>query len=192
MKRFTSIFAVIVLSVLIGAGAVVGIDAARDGGSKSTVTTTSAQSATNGTQPVSSSSSSSAAPANGDFSALYDSVRPSVVEITIGTQGSNAFNQRAEGLGSGIVLDTDGHILTNYHVVTGSKTVTITFADGATAQADVVGNDPGNDVAVVKANVDASELHPPTLGDSSTDARSVTSSPRSATRSGSTARSRPA
>lgn len=170
MKRFTGILALVIVSVLIGAAAVVGINSVRgSGGDSSTKTTAAAQTNANSTtKPVSDSNSSSnaAAPANGDFSSLYSSVRPSIVEITTGTQGSNAFNQQQQGLGSGIVLDTDGHILTNYHVVNGSTTVTITFADGTTAQANVVGKDPGNDVAVVKTDADKSELHPAKLGNS--------------------------
>jgi putative serine protease PepD len=89
------------------------------------------------------------------------------VRITTGSASSDPFSDQATGLGSGIVLDTDGHILTNYHVVRGSDTVQITFEDGSTASADVVGTDPGNDMAVVKTNADKSELHPATLGDSS-------------------------
>jgi S1-C subfamily serine protease len=168
MKRFTGLLALVIVSVLIGAAAVAGINSVRGSGGDSTTKTTAAAQTTGSTKPVSDSSSSSnaAAPANGDFSSLYAQVRPSIVEITTGTQGSNAFSQRQEGLGSGIVLDTDGHILTNYHVVNGSSTVTITFADGTTAQADVVGKDPGNDVAVVKTDANKDELHPAKLGNS--------------------------
>ncbi len=167
MKRFTSVLAVIVVSVLIGAGAVAAVNYWRTGGSSPAPTTA----ATSGSAAIPVSSNSSAAnlaTAPGDFSALYTAVRPSIVEITTGTAGSTPFSQQAQGLGSGIVLDTSGHILTNYHVVRGSSSVEVTFADGTTAQASVVGTDPGNDMAVIKASVNASELHPATLGDSST------------------------
>ncbi|HEY7802143.1 MAG TPA: trypsin-like peptidase domain-containing protein, partial [Dehalococcoidia bacterium] len=172
MKRLTSIVAVIVLSVLVGAAAVIGINSR--GSDHDTPATTVAQASNTTAKQVSdtnsnsnsNSASNNAVSPEGDFSALYNSVRPSIVEITTGTQGSNAFSQQAEGLGSGIVLDTDGHILTNNHVVTGSSTVTVTFADGTTGQADVVGTDPGNDIAIVKVSVDKSELHPAKLGNS--------------------------
>ena len=173
MKRLTSIVAVIVLSVLVGAAAVIGINSAR-GSDHDTPATTVAQASNTTAKQVSGTNSSSnsnsasnnAVSPEGDFSALYSSVRPSIVEIETGTQGSNAFSQQAQGLGSGIVLDTDGHILTNNHVVDGSKTVTVTFADGTTGQADVVGTDPGNDIAIVKVSTDKSELHPAKLGNS--------------------------
>ncbi|MBF6600979.1 MAG: trypsin-like peptidase domain-containing protein [Dehalococcoidia bacterium] len=168
MKRLTGILAVVVLSVIVGAAAVIGINSARGNGNSAT-TVTVAQATPNSGQQVSansSSSSSTTTQTNGDFTSLYTSTRPSIVEITTGTQGSNAFSQQAEGLGSGIVLDTNGNILTNYHVVSGSNSVTITFADGTVSQADVVGKDPGNDMAVVKTSVDKSELKPAKLGNS--------------------------
>ena len=65
------------------------------------------------------------------------------------------------------MLDKDGHILTNNHVIDGFDTVSVTFSDGTTASATVVGTDPGNDIAVVKTDADASVLTPATLGDSS-------------------------
>jgi S1-C subfamily serine protease len=167
MRRIAAILAVVIISVLVGAGAFAAVDHARGGGSSanSAVSTTTAA-----TKSSNSNVSASLAPAQvtaQDFSALYTAVRPSIVEITTGTQGSNAFSQRAQGLGSGIVLDTDGHILTNDHVVNGSRTVTVTFSDGTTAQATVVGTDAGNDIAIVKTDADKSELHPAKLGDSS-------------------------
>jgi S1-C subfamily serine protease len=165
MSRTISLFGVIVAAMLVGGAIVGGIDYARDDGGTKTVVSTAADT-TGSSRPVTDSSSSSAA-ANEDFSGLYDSVRPSIVRITTGTNNRNPFSNQQSGLGSGIVVDTDGHILTNYHVVTGFNTVTVTFADGTTAQADVVGKDPGNDVAVVKVNADTSELHPAKLGDSS-------------------------
>ena len=165
MSRTISLFGAIVAAMLVGGAIVGGIDYARDDTTTKTVITTAADT-TGSSKPVTDSSSSSAA-ATEDFSALYDSVRPSIVRITTGTTNGNPFSNQQSGLGSGIVVDTGGHILTNYHVVNGFNTVTVTFSDGTTAKADVVGKDPGNDVAVVKVNTDASELHPAKLGDSS-------------------------
>jgi len=168
MKRFTGILALVIVSVAVGAAAVVGIDSLRGSDNSPAKTATNAVTQTDSTtkQISANASTNAAAPVTADFSALYEQVSPSIVEITTGTEGSNAFSQRAEGLGSGIVLDTDGHILTNYHVVDGSSTVTVTFTDGTTAQADVVGKDPGNDVALVKTDAAKSELHPAKLGNS--------------------------
>ena len=169
MKRFSSTFLTVILSMAVGAAIVGGITWARgDSDKASTSTNTSTSSSRN----VSDNASTSGAPLTtaSDFTALYEQVRPSIVEITTGGSGTtNPFGNgnQAQGLGSGIVLDRDGHVLTNYHVVRGFSTVTVTFADETTAQADIVGKDPGNDVALIKVSADASELKPATLGDSS-------------------------
>ena len=169
MKRFASTFSTGLLGILAGAALVGGIVWSRDDGGSSKSASTAA--ATTSGQTVSDNSknndSSGAAANTQDFTSLYNAVRPSIVRITTGQQASDPFSGGgAGGLGSGIVLDKDGHILTNYHVVRGSDTVTITFADGTVASADVVGKDPGNDTAVVKTDADPSELKPATLGDS--------------------------
>jgi S1-C subfamily serine protease len=69
--------------------------------------------------------------------------------------------------GSGFVLDEQGHIVTNQHVVEGAEDVSVRFASGVREEAEIVGEDPSTDVALIK--VDASEgiLEPLTLGDSS-------------------------
>lgn len=85
-------------------------------------------------------------------------VEPSVVEITA-TGGSG------EAIGSGDILTADGYIVTNDHVVQGFSNFTVTFSNGSTAQAQVVGQDPQDDLAVVK--VAATGLKPIALGDSS-------------------------
>jgi S1-C subfamily serine protease len=110
--------------------------------------------------------SSSATSGTADYTQLFEDVRPSIVRITTGQVEETPFDFGQEGLGSGVVLDTEGHILTNYHVVSGFDEVTVTFSDGSVAQADVAGTDPGNDIALIKADVDASVLKPAKLGDS--------------------------
>jgi putative serine protease PepD len=170
MNRFGTTFITGLVGVLVGAALVGGVVWARDDGDNATATapvTTSVTQTSQSTANNTSARTPSGANANGDLNALYENVRPSIVRITTGAAGNDPFSDQSTGLGSGIVLDTDGHILTNYHVVRGSDTVEITFADGSTASADVVGTDPGNDIAVVKTDADQSELHPATLGDSS-------------------------
>lgn len=71
-----------------------------------------------------------------------------------------------QGEGSGFVWDTDGHIVTNSHVVDGATKVRVIFADGVSVEADVLGTDPGSDLAVIKVDASASELVPVQLGDS--------------------------
>lgn len=71
-----------------------------------------------------------------------------------------------EGTGSGIVLDANGNILTNEHVIAGASQIQVTFSDGQTAPATVAGASPSADLAIVHVSVAASSLHPLVLGDS--------------------------
>jgi serine protease Do len=71
---------------------------------------------------------------------------------------------KQKGMGSGVLIDGKGHILTNNHVVEDADDVKVTFVDGKTAQGKVVGTDPKTDLAVVK--VDSFDIKPAKLGDS--------------------------
>jgi len=74
--------------------------------------------------------------------------------------------QRQEGLGSGFVIDKDGHIVTNNHVVQGADEVSVSFTNRDRVRATVVGVDPSTDLAVLKINVGSRALTPLPLGDS--------------------------
>lgn len=108
--------------------------------------------------------------ANGCLSAsdIYASVRPAVVEITSTVQAGDRFGGQSQATGSGVVLDEDGTILTNNHVVEGGGTLEVRFSDGYTTTAKVLGTDPGDDLAVIKADVSGSgeKLTVATLGSS--------------------------
>jgi S1-C subfamily serine protease len=95
---------------------------------------------------------------------IYEQVRPSVVEVDI--SGGNGFSS-IQGTGTGIVLDTEGHILTNNHVVENANVIDVLFDDGASVSATVVGTDTQNDLAVIKIDPSDHDLSPATLGDSS-------------------------
>ena len=71
------------------------------------------------------------------------------------------------GVGSGFVFDKKGHVITNAHVVEDATKVAVTFLDGRSYNADIVGFDAFTDIAVIKVNADLSLLHPLSLGDSS-------------------------
>jgi S1-C subfamily serine protease len=71
-----------------------------------------------------------------------------------------------EGAGSGFVLDDQGHILTNYHVVEGAQTVEVSFSDETVLPAQIVGVDPRNDIAVIKVDAPPRLLVPVELGQS--------------------------
>ena len=96
---------------------------------------------------------------------IYDQVNPSVVNVDISTSTRSGGSFR-QGLGSGFVWDTQGHIVTNNHVVAGAGRITVTFADGTSAQASLVGTHPNSDLAVIQVDVPVDELHPVTLADS--------------------------
>ncbi len=70
------------------------------------------------------------------------------------------------GQGSGFVWDTEGHIVTNRHVVADAERITVVFSDGSETDAEVVGMDDDSDLAVIKIDRDAELLQPVTLGDS--------------------------
>jgi putative serine protease PepD len=100
--------------------------------------------------------------AKSDVQQVAEKVLPSVVSISV----RNSFG---EATGTGVIISSDGEILTNNHVVEGTGQggdVVVTFSDGSTAQAEVVGTDPLTDLAVVKAS-DVSNLQPADLGSSS-------------------------
>ena len=81
--------------------------------------------------------------------------------------GGGETQRQGEATGSGIVIDTNGTILTNYHVVENAIKVTVSFEKGKAVEAKVVGKDPSNDLAVLRIPTDGLTLHPLTLGDSS-------------------------
>ena len=93
-----------------------------------------------------------------DVADLYDQLRPSVVKITVSSA-------RSAGTGSGVVLDTQGYILTNDHVVGGFSQITVKLYDGTNASAVIVGTDPGDDLAVLKVDVPQEKLKPVRLGE---------------------------
>jgi S1-C subfamily serine protease len=97
----------------------------------------------------------------GDVADLYEDVSGSVVSIS----ASNS-RTRSGGIGSGIVIDRQGHILTNNHVISGTDVIDVSLSDGTSAAAKVVGTDPGNDIAIIKADLPADKLVPARLGDS--------------------------
>jgi S1-C subfamily serine protease len=97
---------------------------------------------------------------------IYQQLQPAVVEITSTQQGRSPFAPSGTAAGSGIVIDTQGTILTNYHVVADATNLEVTFSDDSTASAQVVGTDPGNDLAVIRADVSGQKLTAAPLGDS--------------------------
>jgi putative serine protease PepD len=110
---------------------------------------------------------------------LYKQDAPGVVDITVqlsssgsGSSGALPFgtpggSQKAQAEGTGFEVNSKGDILTAEHVVDGATSIKVTFQDGSTAKATLVGSDKSTDTAVIHVDVPASQLHPLTLGNSS-------------------------
>jgi putative serine protease PepD len=149
-RRTAPLIAAAAIAAVLGAGAGIGSYAFLvNDGSVSPVTVTS------GAAPQS-------PPLNGTVSAAAAKIEPSLVTIAVQSGGSG-------GIGSGVVLDKDGHILTNNHVIAGAAQggeITVTFHNGTTATAKVIGTSESNDLAVIKVD-GASDLNPATFAKSS-------------------------
>lgn len=112
-----------------------------------------------------------------DFAAVAERLNAAVVNVDTasrGAEGRPRFSRRysttdadapREGSGSGFVIDADGFILTNHHVVAGADRVTVTLSDGRALRADIVGTDPAIDVALLRVRAE-SPLPVAPLGDS--------------------------
>ncbi|MDZ4766211.1 MAG: trypsin-like peptidase domain-containing protein [Chloroflexota bacterium] len=103
------------------------------------------------------------------YSGIYNRVTPSVVSINvISRAGSTPETERfGEGTGTGFIIDTEGHIVTNNHVVDGAISIEVNFFDGRIVRGEIVGTDADSDLAVIKVNVAPETLTPVPLGDSS-------------------------
>ena len=90
---------------------------------------------------------------------LFEQVSPGVVSIRVLTEAGG-------GQGSGFVIDAAGHIVTNYHVVEGATDIEIDFTSGFKVRGEIIGIDLDSDLAVLKVEAPAEELHPLPMGDS--------------------------
>jgi S1-C subfamily serine protease len=159
-----------ILPVIAGAvaGAVIAL-LVSSGGTNKTVIEQVASPSTNSI-PASNSKTSSGLSVN----QIYKTDSPGVVDITSTSvqQGTNngffsTPSQSTQDEGAGVVFNKQGDILTDEHVVSGASTVKVNFQDGVSVPAKVLGTDPSTDVAVLKVDVKASELHPIAFANSS-------------------------
>jgi S1-C subfamily serine protease len=95
---------------------------------------------------------------------IFEKSEPGVVRVNVQRGESEDITG---GIGSGFVFDKKGHIITNAHVVKDANKVVVTFLDGRSYNADIIGTDSYTDIAVIKVNADLSLLHPLSIGDSS-------------------------
>ena len=102
---------------------------------------------------------------NLSLSEIFEISEPGVVRVNVQRTSSV---DGVGGVGSGFVFDKKGHIITNAHVVNDATKVVVTFLDGRSYNAEIIGVDEYTDIAVIKVNADLSLLQPVLLGDSST------------------------
>jgi S1-C subfamily serine protease len=170
MKRT---FAIPFVAALVGGAVVAAVIAAFGGLSSSTSTVTTVQSAP--LQPSNASQQSTGLTPHD----IYVRDAPGVVFVTstvVQQSESSPFNlfgggetqRQGKATGSGVVIDGNGTILTNYHVIENAVKVQVSLEKGQNVEAKVVGKDPSNDLAVLRIPTDGLTLHPLTLGDSST------------------------
>jgi putative serine protease PepD len=165
--------ALVAVVVLVGAGAAAvayGLGAHRASTTGAVATTVASAPAVTTTRTANT---------NGPLSVgqIAKNVSPGVVEVDVTTTSTGSGTPQtfpgggssgtAEAEGTGFVVDTAGHIVTNEHVIQGASSVTVTFDDGSTYKATIVGSDESTDLAVLKVNAPASILHPLSFGDSS-------------------------
>ncbi len=99
---------------------------------------------------------------------VYESTNPSVANISTVSVHQDFFRQyHAQGSGSGAVIDKQGHIITNFHVVDGADQIEVTLASNSSYPATLVGGDKEHDIAVLKIDAPVEELQPIALGGSS-------------------------
>ena len=155
MKRIVVPFVALIAAALIGGVASVGLWEAVD----DDTAPVSAGATTTVNRPV--------AATSGTVADIYEQTIPGVVEIAAQSSAAGQLGgQGGTATGSGWVLDSEGHIVTNQHVVDGADEVTVKFHDGTEVQADVVGTDPSSDVALVKLNEVPDDLQPLERGSS--------------------------
>ncbi len=174
MKR---LFFIPFISALFGGGIVVAVLAASGTLNSSSKTVTEVQSAAPATSAPATSTNTipTRSGGGGGLSAheIYERTAPSVVKVTstVVRQSESPFGfgetqQQGIATGSGFVIDANGTLLTNWHVVENAVKVTVSFEHSKTVEAHVIGKNPSQDLAVLKIPTEGLTLHPVTLGNS--------------------------
>ena len=158
----------LVFAALLGGGAAVGIGAAlgTGGDTETVVTTVAAAETTTETPPATLQASETGAK---PVQQIYEETGPGVVQVT--TSGVDSTNpyfgpQATSSLGSGFVVDRDGYIVTNYHVIEDAQEIEVNFSGDDRVPAKIVGSDPSTDLAVLKIDAQSRALTPLPLGNS--------------------------
>jgi S1-C subfamily serine protease len=102
-------------------------------------------------------------PPEESFTTLYEGINPGVVNIQVYVERGGV---SGTGAGSGFILDDEGHIVTNNHVVADARQVTVLYYDGTEAEAEIIGTDDDSDLAIIQVDSLPTNVHPLPLGDS--------------------------
>ncbi len=153
------------VAALVGGGAAVAIGAAIDSGEGGTTTVFNpVASAADSSSPIQADSDDSLT-----VQEIYQHAGPGVLQVTsTSVDSSDPFfgPQARVSLGSGFVIDKDGYIVTNYHVIESARQIEVNFSGDDRVQATIVGVDPSTDLALLKISAQARALTPLPLGDS--------------------------
>ncbi|MGC5585358.1 S1C family serine protease [Ornithinimicrobium sp. W1665] len=164
-RRWGDVVAASLLSAVLASGGTYAVVQATDAGDPAPAPSTSADAVSAAQDPTSAPEEDGAADGttvsfagDQDWAAVASSVTPGVVSIdVVGRQG--------QGSGSGVVWDTEGHVVTNAHVVGSAEQVQVVLSDGRRYQASVVGQDPSSDLAVLALENAPAGLEPVRVGD---------------------------
>ena len=127
----------LVLAIILSVGLFAGLEFASSGANHTSSTATTSKAAV-----TTSSSSSNVSTIEAQQEAAIAKIEPAVVEIVVTTT-------QGEQIGSGVIIDTKGDIVTNYHIVTGEESITVVLYNGNKVQAQLVGTNTSDDLAVV-------------------------------------------
>jgi S1-C subfamily serine protease len=165
----TQRFAPLLLFLTLGGGMLLAAcENGGDGGSASTTPAATDASASNADGSQNSDGQLDTVSTNGErltTEEIVEKLRPSVVQVATEGFAEDFFgnSQPQQGIGTGVIIDDEGHVVTNAHVVGDSTRITVTLDGDRTEPATVVGTDPQTDLAVLK--IDATPLQPAELGD---------------------------
>jgi S1-C subfamily serine protease len=161
-KRFAPIFVTAVIGGLLGAGVAIAFGVIDDNAPPAK--TIIQQAPVGGTRPAAANSSLTPRDIYKRDAPGVVSVRAEVVRASDSPFDFGLGSEQGTSTGSGFVLDKSGNILTNYHVIQGASKVTVQFDDNKTLNADIVGRDQNDDLALLKVDKSGLDLHPLALG----------------------------
>src|SRR5262245_9404551 len=166
MRTRLPVTAAVVASGMVGGAVALLVGSAVWDGTTTTIVETASSPAPLSTSPAAVVPGDQAAETVND---IYREAAPGVVQVTSSVVTQTIFGtQRGEALGSGFVMDKDGHVITNFHVIQGADHVFVNFSQNDRIEAHVVGSDPSTDIALLAIDPHRRALSPLPRGNSDT------------------------